>query len=323
MTFVAEDTYKRLIELLDQRGARYRLIDHPPEGRTEVVSPMRGNDLRDAAKCMILMIKLGKKTTKYVLAVVPGDRRVSLPDIKALFGATYVSFASAEIAERLAGSVAGTILPFVLNGQSELELIVDPSIGKASELFFNAARLDRSVALNSKDYLAIAKPRIEQIAEKAKAEFVMSTPLAVDFAIHSIGSADHALWEPLWKGYLEFYDKPISEEMIERAWRRISTGEIQGFLAIGAGDEGLGLVHYFYHTSTSTTGSCYIQDLFVAPSARRCGVGRKLIASVVEAAKDKKVAVVYWQTEEFNATARRLYERISKRSPFIRYQIDL
>lgn len=93
---------------------------------------MRGNDLRDAAKCMILMIKLGKKTTKYALAVVPGDRRVSMPDIKALFGATYVSFASAEIAERLAGSVAGTILPFVLNSQSELELIVDPSIGRVA-----------------------------------------------------------------------------------------------------------------------------------------------------------------------------------------------
>lgn len=59
---MAEDTYKRLIELLDQHGAQYRLIDHPPEGRTEVVSPMRGNDLRDAAKCMILMIKLGKVT---------------------------------------------------------------------------------------------------------------------------------------------------------------------------------------------------------------------------------------------------------------------
>lgn len=153
---------------------------------------------------------------------------------------------------------------------------------------------------------------------------MISTPLALDFAVRSIGSADRALWEPLWKGYLEFYDKPISEEMIERAWRRIScSGEIQGFLAVGAEDKGFGLVHYFYHTSTSTNGSCYVQDLFVSPCSRGCGVARKLLESVVEAAKEEKVAVVYWQTEEFNGTARRLYERISKRSPFIRYQIDL
>ena len=85
-----------------------------------------------------------------------------------LFGATYVSFASAEIAERLAGSVAGTILPLLLNGESQLELIADPSLREANELFFNAARLERSVALNTGDYLAIAKPRMEPIAEEAR-----------------------------------------------------------------------------------------------------------------------------------------------------------
>src|SRR5262249_34082096 len=88
MRVVAEDTYSKLILLLERHGVRYRLIDHAPEGRTEIVSPMRGHDLRSAAKCMILMVKLGRKTTKHVLAVVPGDRRVSLPAVKDLFGAT-------------------------------------------------------------------------------------------------------------------------------------------------------------------------------------------------------------------------------------------
>lgn len=163
---MAEDTYTKLIMLLDERGARYRLIDHPPEGRTEIVSPMRGNDLNHAAKCMILMVKLGKKTTKHVLAVVPGDRRVDLGAVKNLFGATYVSFASREIAERLAGSAAGTVLPFALSPQ--LELIADPSVGEVGELYFNAARLDRSIVLSTADYLEIAKPRMAQIAEQAR-----------------------------------------------------------------------------------------------------------------------------------------------------------
>src|SRR5881398_1064039 len=107
-----EDAYTQLITLLDQRGAHYRLIDHAPEGRTEIVSPLRGNALAQAAKCMILMVKIGKKVTRYILAVVPGDTRVDLNAVKALLGGTYISFASADIAERLAGSVAGTILPF-------------------------------------------------------------------------------------------------------------------------------------------------------------------------------------------------------------------
>ncbi len=156
-------TYERLIALLDQHGAQYRLIDHPPEGRTEMVSPMRGNDLAAAAKCIILIVKLGKKVTQYVLAVVPGNARVSVNAVKALMGGTYASFASPDIAERLAGSVAGTILPFAFH--PDLELIVDPALLENPELYFNAARLDRSMALRTSDYVALAKPRIEPITE--------------------------------------------------------------------------------------------------------------------------------------------------------------
>lgn len=158
-----EDTYTQLITFLDGHGVQYRLIDHLPEGRTEIVSPMRGNALSQAAKCIILMVKIGKKVTKYVLAVIPGDARLDLNAVKALMGGTYISFASSDIAERLAGSVAGTILPFAFN--PDLELIVDPTLLKNDELYFNAARLDRSMALKTKDYMALAKPRIEQIAQ--------------------------------------------------------------------------------------------------------------------------------------------------------------
>jgi Ala-tRNA(Pro) deacylase len=157
------DTYTQLITLLDQHGVQYRLIDHAPEGRTELVSPMRGNALSQAAKCIVLMVKIGKKVTRYVLAVVPGDARVDLNAIKALMGGTYVAFASSDIAERLAGSVAGTILPFSFN--PELELVVDPSLLENDEIYFNAARLDRSIVLKTNDYVALATPRLGQITD--------------------------------------------------------------------------------------------------------------------------------------------------------------
>lgn len=158
------DTYTRFIDFLDEQGISYRLIDHAPEGRTEVVSPLRGNKLSQAAKCIILMVKLGKKITKYVLAVVPGDARVDLNAVKALLGGTYIAFASQDIAERLAGSVAGTVLPFSFH--PELELIADPSLLENEELYFNAARLDRSMVLKTSDYVKAAKPRLERIASE-------------------------------------------------------------------------------------------------------------------------------------------------------------
>ena len=164
----AQNMYDRLISLLDEHGAKYRLIEHSAEGRTEIVSRMRGNELRAAAKCIILLVKLGKKQKQFVLAVVPGDKKISLAEIKSLYGATYVSFASVDIAERLAGSPTGTVLPFAIH--PELELIADPSLRQVEELYFNAARLDRSVAVRTEDYFSIAKPRIENISARIEEE---------------------------------------------------------------------------------------------------------------------------------------------------------
>lgn len=158
-------TYDKLIKFLDENQARYRVIEHAPEGRTDIVSPMRGHPVAQAAKCIILMVKIGKKVTKYVLAVVPGDARVDMNAIKTLLGGTYISFANQEIAEQLAGSVAGTVLPFAFN--PELNLIVDPVLLDNEEIFFNAARLDRSLALNAKDYARLANARLESIAQHA------------------------------------------------------------------------------------------------------------------------------------------------------------
>ncbi|MEU8781376.1 YbaK/EbsC family protein [Streptomyces sp. NPDC048637] len=155
-------TYTKLIGLLDERGARYRIYEHAAEGGTEAVSALRGNPVEQAAKCLVVMVKLSKKTKRYVLAVVPGDRRVDLGAVKALLGGAYAGFATPEVAERLARSVSGTILPFSFD--EELALVVDPALLEQPEIFFNAARLDRSLALATADYVAIAEPRVEPIA---------------------------------------------------------------------------------------------------------------------------------------------------------------
>jgi Ala-tRNA(Pro) deacylase len=153
--------YERLITDLDAAGARYRLIDHEPEGRTDLVSALRGHDVAQAAKCLVVMVKIGKKRTRHVLAVVPGDAQLDLAAVRALLGGTYVTFASRDKAEELAGSVSGTVLPF--SDDPRLEVVADPALLDVPELFFNAARLDRSIALATDDYVRLAAPRIAPI----------------------------------------------------------------------------------------------------------------------------------------------------------------
>jgi Ala-tRNA(Pro) deacylase len=158
------DAYDRLLSILDNGGATYRVIEHEPEGRTEIVSGLRGNPIEQAAKCIVVMVKLDKKTSRYYLAVVAGDARVDLTALKEMAGGTYVSFASTDRAESLAGSVSGTILPFSLH--PDLHLVVDPALLKHPEIYFNAGRLDRSLALSTADYVRLAEPTVTPIAQQ-------------------------------------------------------------------------------------------------------------------------------------------------------------
>ncbi|MGW4963157.1 YbaK/prolyl-tRNA synthetase associated domain-containing protein [Nonomuraea sp. NPDC004186] len=158
---MAGELYERLISDMDAAGARYRVIEHAPEGRTDEVSALRGHDVAQAAKCLVVMVKIGKKQTRHVLAVVPGNARLDLQAVKSLLDGTYVAFAAKDKAEELAGSMSGTVLPFSYDPR--LELIADPTLLDQPELYFNAARLDRSVALATDDYVRLAEPRVAPI----------------------------------------------------------------------------------------------------------------------------------------------------------------
>jgi Ala-tRNA(Pro) deacylase len=158
-------TYDKLIGLLGASGARYRIIEHPAAGRTDIASALRSNSLAQAAKSIVVRVSITKKLRKYLLVVIPGDKFVDFTKLSQLAGGTKTAFAARDVAERLSASVSGSIPPFSFN--SELQLIVDKGLLVHKEIFFNAARLDRSVALHVEDYLALACPWVEHIAIEA------------------------------------------------------------------------------------------------------------------------------------------------------------
>ncbi len=93
------------------------------------------------------------------------DKRVNFDKIKTLLDGTYAAFASSEVAERLAGTPVGTIPPFSFDDR--LELLIEPELLQHAEIYFNAARPDRTIALATADYQSIAKPRVEPIDKRA------------------------------------------------------------------------------------------------------------------------------------------------------------
>ena len=156
------DTHEQLRELLDKEGAPYRLIEHEPEGRTQVIAKIRGNRIEQSIKSMVLQVRLTRKENIYCLANVPGDCRVDFEGVRSYFQADSVAFAKREKAQTLTGCVIGAIPPFSFHDQ--LHLLADPLIQQNEEVVFNAGRLDRSIMMKLSDYIRIAQPQLVAIA---------------------------------------------------------------------------------------------------------------------------------------------------------------
>jgi Ala-tRNA(Pro) deacylase len=160
---MSHDTYRTLVSVLRESGVDYRVLDHPAEGNTDLASRLRGHDLRQAAKCMVVHVRLKQVDDHAVLAVVPGDRRVDLKKVRRLFGGSDAALSEPSTAEQLTGCVTGAVIPFSFDGR--LEVLVDPELLAQDEIFFNAARLDRSFAMGAGHLLAVGKPRVAPIAK--------------------------------------------------------------------------------------------------------------------------------------------------------------
>ena len=143
-------------------------------------------------------------------------------------------------------------------------------------------------------------------------------------SIRPLAFGDKARWLTLFKGYIEFYEASLPDEVIEHTWRRLIEGE-QDFhtclVATDSTDRAIGIAHILFHRSTwSSSYYCYLEDLFVEPTLRAKGVGRALIDAVYREADARGCTRTYWMTQEFNYRARGLYDQVATKSPFVQYR---
>lgn len=140
--------------------------------------------------------------------------------------------------------------------------------------------------------------------------------------IRPLAPDDEADWRRLWAAYLAFYQTEKPPEVYATTWARLIAEDHPAQMGMIARVEGraVGLVHYIFHPSNWTQGdACYLQDLYGDPDARGQGIGRALIEAVYAAADRHGATSVYWLTQDDNVTARRLYDRIGRVTPFVRY----
>lgn len=141
--------------------------------------------------------------------------------------------------------------------------------------------------------------------------------------IRPLRREDEPEWRALWRGYLDFYEATVPEEIYEKTFARLLDPERPQQCAFVAEQEKhlIGLVHFIYHAHNwRVEDVCYLQDLYVDSAVRGTGAGRALIEAVYDAADANGTPTVYWLTQDFNQVARSLYDRVARVTPFIKYQ---
>lgn len=141
--------------------------------------------------------------------------------------------------------------------------------------------------------------------------------------VRQIRRSDWAEWKDLWSGYLTYYETQLPEAVYASTFERLLGDDPRDFSGLVAEVDGIpvGLTHYLFHRHCwKLEDTCYLQDLYTAPSVRGQGVGARLIEAVYAAADAVRAPSVYWLTQDFNAPARRLYDAVGSLTPFIKYQ---
>jgi GNAT superfamily N-acetyltransferase len=139
-----------------------------------------------------------------------------------------------------------------------------------------------------------------------------------------VAAGDWDDWRALFGGDLAFYRAELEDATTRATFERLCDGSngMFGLLALDDGGRGIGLADCVVHASTwSRQPTCYLEDLFVAPSARGHDVGRRLLEAVRAEARRRGADRVYWHTQQYNGRARSLYDQVGRPTSFVVYEM--
>jgi Cys-tRNA(Pro)/Cys-tRNA(Cys) deacylase len=89
-------------------GLSYSLLRHRPAKSVQEAAEAQGVEVRDLVKTLVVR----RADDDYVLVLVPGDRSISWPKLRALLGVNRLSMPDAATAKEATGYERGTITPF-------------------------------------------------------------------------------------------------------------------------------------------------------------------------------------------------------------------
>jgi Ala-tRNA(Pro) deacylase len=154
---VATSVFERIETWLEKEGVPFTVLRHEPVFTSEQAAAIRGTSLASGAKALV--VRAGEK---FVLIVLPADRKLDSKKARDFFGVKSIRFANKEEVVELTGLQPGSIPPF--GSLFNLPTYCDPALAENPSINFNAGDHSISVQMSYADYVAAEKPILTTVS---------------------------------------------------------------------------------------------------------------------------------------------------------------
>lgn len=153
---------QQIIDEIKKVDGWYEVFEHEPVRTSEDAFKVRSGYTRlQGTKALIVRAKIKGEGRRFVMLVMPGDRRFDSKKAKTMLNAADLRFASEEEVEDITDGIKpGGVPPF--GNLFGLEVFADGNIFDDEKIIFNAGR-NYSIAMHSADYRKIVDPSVVAI----------------------------------------------------------------------------------------------------------------------------------------------------------------
>ncbi|MBT3532179.1 MAG: GNAT family N-acetyltransferase [Gammaproteobacteria bacterium] len=148
----------------------------------------------------------------------------------------------------------------------------------------------------------------------------------MDVVISDLQADDRDHWELLYRAYADFYQVPMSQEIMDEVWSWIHDQQqsFYGKIAKDGSGEALGMMH-FRAMPSPLRGSHvgFLDDLFVKPEFRGKGVVDALFEELDLTAKAHGWPFVRWITADDNYRGQAVYDKLAEKTKWLTYQMPI
>ena len=148
----------RAIDALVAAGIAYRAIEHGPVRSVAEAAAARGVEVPDVVKTIVVRRGDGD----FVFVLIPGDRVISWPKLRALLDVNRLSMPDARTAKDATGYERGTITPF--GSARAWPVIADERIS-GREITLGAGQHGVAVAVNADMALRVLDAQLADVSE--------------------------------------------------------------------------------------------------------------------------------------------------------------